>query len=208
MIDHLIFRSYFRCTRKYDEGCRATKQVQQIEAIPRKYEITYIGQHTCTNNIRKTAPQMSKDSDDWKPYIISFDRIRPSITATNKTLDHYPLSSSSTSVVIKEEEKYKEETTTTAATTTTTTRPSDQTDNLNNTSLDTNYLCWSDLDGFGFSAEPTIDALPNMLSENDQSVVSMMHYCREVSFQNLDLDFVVKSLDDVDYLRIDEPLSL
>ncbi|MBA0572838.1 hypothetical protein Golob_000146 [Gossypium lobatum] len=44
-------RSYFRCTRKYDQGCRATKQVQRLEEDgSQMYRITYIGAHTCTNH--------------------------------------------------------------------------------------------------------------------------------------------------------------
>ncbi|PON48597.1 WRKY domain containing protein [Trema orientale] len=57
-------RAYFRCTRKYDQGCRATRQVQQIQDNPKLYQTTYIGDHTC--NIMVKAPQMIKDSDTWK----------------------------------------------------------------------------------------------------------------------------------------------
>ncbi|PPS14977.1 hypothetical protein GOBAR_AA05573 [Gossypium barbadense] len=43
-------RSYFRCTRKYDQGCRATKQVQRLEDDgSQMHRTTYIGTHTCTN---------------------------------------------------------------------------------------------------------------------------------------------------------------
>ncbi|KAK7275884.1 hypothetical protein RIF29_17010 [Crotalaria pallida] len=40
-------RGYFRCTKKYDEGCMATKQVQRTQENPDMFEITYIGIHTC-----------------------------------------------------------------------------------------------------------------------------------------------------------------
>ncbi|CAN6934943.1 unnamed protein product [Brassica oleracea] len=43
-------RSYFRCTHKYTQGCKATKQVQKLESEPRMFSITYIGNHTCNTN--------------------------------------------------------------------------------------------------------------------------------------------------------------
>ncbi|KAL2339487.1 hypothetical protein Fmac_007427 [Flemingia macrophylla] len=53
-------RSYFRCTRKYDQNCRATKQVQRIQENPDMYNITYIGFHTCKDSLSLNlkAPQM------------------------------------------------------------------------------------------------------------------------------------------------------
>ncbi|KAL1290591.1 hypothetical protein HN51_059248 [Arachis hypogaea] len=50
-------RSYYRCTRKYDQGCKATKQVQRIQDNPVLYQITYIGRHTCKETLK--APQMT-----------------------------------------------------------------------------------------------------------------------------------------------------
>ncbi|KAG2325641.1 hypothetical protein Bca4012_040140 [Brassica carinata] len=43
-------RSYFRCTHKYSQGCKATKQVQKLELEPRMFSITYIGNHTCNTD--------------------------------------------------------------------------------------------------------------------------------------------------------------
>lgn len=43
-----IFRCYYRCTHKDDQGCQATKQVQQKDnEDPPKYVVTYNKQHTC-----------------------------------------------------------------------------------------------------------------------------------------------------------------
>ncbi|RYR34073.1 hypothetical protein Ahy_A10g048791 isoform B [Arachis hypogaea] len=50
-------RSYYRCTRKHDQGCKATKQVQRIQDNPVLYQITYIGRHTCKETLK--APQMT-----------------------------------------------------------------------------------------------------------------------------------------------------
>jgi len=53
-------RSYFRCTHKYSQGCKATKQVQKLELDPRMFSITYIGNHTCSTN--EITPKIIKPS--------------------------------------------------------------------------------------------------------------------------------------------------
>ncbi|KAL4368553.1 hypothetical protein GQ457_05G023910 [Hibiscus cannabinus] len=60
-------RSYFRCTRKYGQGCRAMKQVQRMEDDPQMYETTYIGTHTCMDSFR--APQIIPDSECWESHM-------------------------------------------------------------------------------------------------------------------------------------------
>ncbi|KAL4280511.1 hypothetical protein GQ457_03G028910 [Hibiscus cannabinus] len=60
-------RGYFRCTRKYDQGCKATKQVQRMDDGSQMYQITYIGTHTCRPDSFK-APQIIKDSESWRSY--------------------------------------------------------------------------------------------------------------------------------------------
>lgn len=44
----MFFRSYFRCTHKPTQGCKALKKVQKQEQDPEMFQITYIGYHTCT----------------------------------------------------------------------------------------------------------------------------------------------------------------
>lgn len=39
-------RLYYRCAHK-DQGCNATRRVQQTQEQPAAYEIAYYGQHTC-----------------------------------------------------------------------------------------------------------------------------------------------------------------
>jgi hypothetical protein len=62
-------RSYFRCTHKPTQGCKATKQVQKQEQDPEMFQITYIGYHTCTATDQahtKTEPfddEIIMDSD-------------------------------------------------------------------------------------------------------------------------------------------------
>ncbi|RCV14529.1 hypothetical protein SETIT_2G433600v2 [Setaria italica] len=40
-------RSYYRCTHKPDQGCRATRQVQTSDDNPSEFVISYFGHHTC-----------------------------------------------------------------------------------------------------------------------------------------------------------------
>uniref|UniRef100_J3M859 WRKY domain-containing protein n=1 Tax=Oryza brachyantha TaxID=4533 RepID=J3M859_ORYBR len=54
-------RLYFRCSYKEDDGCKATRQVQQSEDDPSLYVITYFGEHTCSG---KTAAAAVDDVDD------------------------------------------------------------------------------------------------------------------------------------------------
>ncbi|CAL1408122.1 unnamed protein product [Linum trigynum] len=48
-------RSYFRCTHKHEQGCKATKQVQRLEQEDEMYSITYLGHHTCENALAAAA---------------------------------------------------------------------------------------------------------------------------------------------------------
>ncbi|XP_050383541.1 probable WRKY transcription factor 70 [Argentina anserina] len=45
-------RNYFRCTHKFDQGCKAIKHVQRIQDEPQLYRTTYYGNHTCTDYLR------------------------------------------------------------------------------------------------------------------------------------------------------------
>lgn len=55
-------KSYFRCTHKPDQGCKATKQVQKTEDDPPMYTTTYTEQHTCQNSHFLRPPQIIFDS--------------------------------------------------------------------------------------------------------------------------------------------------
>lgn len=94
-------RAYFRCTRKHDQGCRAIKQVQQIQDNPKLYQTTYIGHHTCKNILK--APQM----------IIS-DYEHPWNSANNYNVvagshDHLNISPDNSKSAAKEDQIVKEE---------------------------------------------------------------------------------------------------
>ncbi|KAI9102087.1 hypothetical protein K1719_023597 [Acacia pycnantha] len=86
-------RSYFRCTRKHDQGCKAVKQVQRIEENPEMFLTMYIGVHTCEDNLK--APEMVTDSGNWESYLAP--------TESNKAPDDDQKASSSSTPTIKQE---------------------------------------------------------------------------------------------------------
>ncbi|KAJ1292437.1 hypothetical protein BS78_02G391400 [Paspalum vaginatum] len=53
-------RSYYRCTHKPDQGCRATRHVQASDANPSEFVISYYGQHTCRDP--STIPLVIQDT--------------------------------------------------------------------------------------------------------------------------------------------------
>ncbi|XP_020210355.1 probable WRKY transcription factor 70 [Cajanus cajan] len=66
-------RSYLRCSHKYDQGCKATKQVQRCEENPDMYQTTYIGMHTCNAKPPK-ATHSTTNSTTWESYLLNSDR--------------------------------------------------------------------------------------------------------------------------------------
>lgn len=48
-------RLYYRCAHK-DQGCNATRRVQQTQEQPAAYEIAYYGHHTCTGAAASRVP--------------------------------------------------------------------------------------------------------------------------------------------------------
>ncbi|KAJ7959522.1 putative WRKY transcription factor [Quillaja saponaria] len=144
-------RSYFRCTRKFDQGCKAIKQVQRIEDIPETYQTTYIGHHTCNSMFLKT-PQMLTVTDSsfsdpcWESFLVNEHSNHHSIKIPSEQEQPFTLSSSSNQT-IKQEYSKEDQT------------PSDLTDN-NFSSLDNNDL-WSDLKGFELSEKRAIPSFNN-----------------------------------------------
>nr|APP13923.1 WRKY transcription factor 41 [Fragaria vesca] len=95
-------RNYFRCTHKFDQGCKATKHVQRIKDEPQLFRTTYYGNHTCTDYLR--APELILDCssrEDSSQKMIRFD-------STDN--DEHPFFSAFTSTKnegVKEEEMIK-----------------------------------------------------------------------------------------------------
>ncbi|CAN6705387.1 unnamed protein product [Malus baccata var. baccata] len=90
-------RAYFRCTRKYDQGCKATKQVQQIQDNPRTYQTTYIGEHTCRTMIK--ASPMIIGPDLWPSQTVSSESGSP-----HRQNPNFFGSSSSSIPIVKQED--------------------------------------------------------------------------------------------------------
>ena len=78
-------RNYYRCIYKFDQGCKATKQVQKIEDDPTNFKITYHQYHTCKNFLR--PHQIVLDSPDINDtsILLSFESNQ---LIDNKKLDH------------------------------------------------------------------------------------------------------------------------
>ncbi|KAF8104671.1 hypothetical protein N665_0170s0046 [Sinapis alba] len=68
-------RSYFRCTHKPTQGCKATKHVQKQEQDPGLFQITYIGHHTCnvSNHTEPFDHGVVMDSDNTLAATIAQD---------------------------------------------------------------------------------------------------------------------------------------
>ncbi|KAF3433261.1 hypothetical protein FNV43_RR24363 [Rhamnella rubrinervis] len=179
-------RAYFRCTRKHDQGCRATKQVQQVQDEPvRLFQITYIGQHTCRGILK--VPQVIIDSD---PYDSNYHLGGSNISSVSRNV---------LPTTIKQE-KFKEELGT----------PSSDHETSDHDDHDRhNQICpldadiWSDLKGFELSDHHQAD-------NNRECAVSIMYSFTETGSSStshdhgFDMDFVIKSIDFESDFHFDE----
>ncbi|KFK36946.1 hypothetical protein AALP_AA4G192600 [Arabis alpina] len=106
-------RSYFRCTHKPTQGCKATKQVQKQEQDPEMYQITYIGHHTCTatdvQTQAKTEPfdnEIIMDSDNTMAATIATDHVNATVQEQENNISSVTVVGAST---VKEEENHNGE---------------------------------------------------------------------------------------------------
>ncbi|KAJ9684050.1 hypothetical protein PVL29_016509 [Vitis rotundifolia] len=94
-------RSYYRCTRKHEQGCRATKQVQRMKENPILYHTTYIGHHTCrdilkapqfiggsypgydSNNMVGSESKIPEEVQEMKPELMKEETVVSDLTADN-----------------------------------------------------------------------------------------------------------------------------
>nr|KYP53763.1 putative WRKY transcription factor 70 [Cajanus cajan] len=93
-------RSYFRCTRKYEQGCRATKQVQRIQENPDMYNITYIGFHTCKDTLNLNAPQLVTYSETRDSFL---ENSHPHSNIVSNEQQHDPPMGSQSTTNVKQE---------------------------------------------------------------------------------------------------------
>lgn len=82
-----LHRSYYRCTHKPDQGCRATRQVQTSDDNPSEFVISYFGHHTCRDP--STIPLVIHDDDSTAPpgsaNLISFGSAATAMGASTTT---------------------------------------------------------------------------------------------------------------------------
>ncbi|KAJ4840950.1 hypothetical protein Tsubulata_026932 [Turnera subulata] len=170
-------RSYYRCTRKYDQGCKATKQVQKMEENPEMYHTTYIGNHTCKDTLK--SPQIITDSDPWECYYSASNNSTPKIPSQQNG-GHFITTAPASTLVIKQESK--EET------------PSDLTaDNNVNSSMES--LIWKDLMVSFESSSAHEHGLTRSSDNYGAPTSSLYSICTEATSQSLDMEFVAKSID-------------
>ncbi|KAJ4786051.1 WRKY DNA-binding protein 70 [Rhynchospora pubera] len=65
-------RSYYRCTHKYDQGCKAQKHVQRSEEDPTVLIISYTGHHTC-KSVSSPTEIIQSFSHNNSSRLISFE---------------------------------------------------------------------------------------------------------------------------------------
>ncbi|XP_068340600.1 probable WRKY transcription factor 70 [Pyrus communis] len=91
-------RSYFRCTHKFDQGCKATKHVQQVQDHPSVLRTTYYGAHTCRDYFKTSDLVLDCTNHRDSSMFISFDNAN---CLTNK--QEHPFFASFASSSVKEE---------------------------------------------------------------------------------------------------------
>lgn len=158
----IICRSYFRCSHKYDQGCRAIKQVQVDQENPNMLQTTYIGIHTCNGTPMATHSAIGSSSTEWESsYLLNFDHHDSKVPNVQ---DHHI---SSPSITIKQEFLKKD-------------TPSDVADHKY---LDPNL--WSDLKDFQ-PFKPTI--MPLKMESDDNNNADNVYSCTDS--QRLDPDVI------------------
>ncbi|XP_015868887.2 WRKY DNA-binding transcription factor 70 [Ziziphus jujuba] len=190
-------RAYFRCTRKYDQGCRAIKQVQQIQDDPRMFQTTYIGHHTCRNILK--APKMISSTDSDPNWEINYNGEHLGTCSPMSRNMNIP-GNGALAGTIKQEDQFKEAT-----------PSSDNFSPLMESTHDDHDDMWSDLKGFELSEPASIIGS----ADNHEDVVSIMYSVMDnptttLTTHNLDMDFVVKSIDfdsDFDFDETQFPLG-
>lgn len=100
-------RNYYRCTHKHDQGCQATKQVQQISENPTKYKLIYHGHHTCKSPLKTPSIIIDDSLEENSSLFLSFETNNNPKHALNPSM--FP-SSAFPTMVKQEYTSIKEET--------------------------------------------------------------------------------------------------
>ncbi|GAA0149231.1 DNA-binding transcription factor [Lithospermum erythrorhizon] len=140
-------RCYFRCTNKFDQDCKALKQVQKLEGEGgNMYQTTYFSQHTCKD--QTMAPITSDYEASESTSIIDFRVKMP----TSKPFQHIPPRNDTFVASIPKQESNGD-------------TQSDLTDNVS--SIESNVIMWPDNVG-------SEDCSPKIGSFHDQEVASSL----------------------------------
>ncbi|EOA12792.1 hypothetical protein CARUB_v10025742mg [Capsella rubella] len=98
ILGSLFPRSYFRCTHKFAQGCKATKQVQRSDTDPNMFTITYLSEHNHPSSTEWMAlagpsrPTRSTSSSNYSAVTTSASsRVSQNKVKSNKL--HLPSSS-------------------------------------------------------------------------------------------------------------------
>ncbi|XP_015692985.1 WRKY DNA-binding transcription factor 70-like [Oryza brachyantha] len=76
-------RSYYRCTYKHEQNCKATKTVQQLDGAGTEtimYTVVYYGQHTCKTNL---------SSSNASPHVVETSTPQSISSACSDPGDYY-----------------------------------------------------------------------------------------------------------------------
>ncbi|KAG9155112.1 hypothetical protein Leryth_011094 [Lithospermum erythrorhizon] len=142
-----VFKCYFRCTNKFDQDCKALKQVQKLEGEGgNMYQTTYFSQHTCKD--QTMAPIISDYEASESTSIIDFRVKMP----TSKPFQHIPPRNDTFVASIPKQESNGD-------------TQSDLTDNVS--SIESNVIMWPD-------NVASQDCSPKMGSFHDQEVASSL----------------------------------
>ncbi|KAG7532624.1 WRKY domain [Arabidopsis thaliana x Arabidopsis arenosa] len=104
-------RSYYRCTDRFTEGCKATKQVQRSDTDPNMFAITYISEHNHPRPTKRKALAGSTHSTSSSNYsaITTFASSRVPQNKDKPNKIHLPSSSPLGSAAVVFNEKDMEE---------------------------------------------------------------------------------------------------
>ncbi|KAM1867557.1 hypothetical protein ACFX13_010266 [Malus domestica] len=92
-------RNYFRCTHKFDQACKATKHVQQVQDHPPIFRTTYYCTHTCRDYFKTSELVLDCTSPRDSSEFISFDSAN-CLTNKQEHLFSAPFASSSVQELI------------------------------------------------------------------------------------------------------------
>ncbi|GAB4833130.1 hypothetical protein Ancab_031376 [Ancistrocladus abbreviatus] len=180
-------RNYYRCTHKIDQGCLATKQVQQIAEDPPLFRTTYSGHHTCTSLLK--APQIILDRADKSESsikLISFESNNPS-PAGQDVIN--PFSTSFPNMIKQEDGRPR--------ITEAENMMMMTTQNQNHSSPFSDYLSSSD--------PTTLESSGPIVGSDHGDVISGAYSCTASSPNSLDIDnysyLMVGCMDDFDKIR-------